>query len=207
MTRRLRSILPVMKHPAIAETCSMTSGTGGFRIGLAWQGNKFINAQRSILLACFAPLAAIEGVRLISLMNDQGLLSVGAAEGKFTIENLGTDFGAGPDSLVDCAAVIENLDLVVTSDTAIAHLAGALGRPVFVALKNVPDWRWLLHREDSPWYPTMRLFRQIEKGDWDPVFKQIAAAVEARIVDVPSRRAILPHGKQLSLSPARLASS
>jgi hypothetical protein len=90
-------------------------------------------------------------------------LSVGAADGKFTIENLGTDFDAGPDSFVDCAAVIENLDLVVTSDTAIAHLAGALGRPVFVALKSVPDWRWLLHREDSPWYPVCDFFARPKK--------------------------------------------
>jgi ADP-heptose:LPS heptosyltransferase len=67
---------------------------------------------------------------------------------------------------------MENCDLVVTSDTSIAHLAGALGRPVFVALKSVPDWRRLLDREDSPWYPSMRLFRQAIKNDWEFVFKK-----------------------------------
>jgi ADP-heptose:LPS heptosyltransferase len=67
---------------------------------------------------------------------------------------------------------MENIDLVVTSDTAIAHLAGAFGEPVFLALQHVPDWRWLMHRVDCPWYPTMRLFRQAEKGDWNSVFER-----------------------------------
>jgi len=70
-----------------------------------------------------------------------------------------------------------SVDLVITSDTAVAHLAGALGVPVWVALPFCPDWRWLLEREDSPWYPTMRLFRQTEPGNWDGVFQRIAAAL------------------------------
>jgi hypothetical protein len=112
----------------------------------------------------------MEDVRLISLMKDQAAIEVETpAGGRFTIESLGNDFDAGPDSFVDCAAAMESLDLVVTSDTAIAHLAGALGRPVFLALKRVPDWRWLMRREDCPWYPSMRLFRQAEKGDWGSV--------------------------------------
>jgi ADP-heptose:LPS heptosyltransferase len=69
------------------------------------------------------------------------------------------------------------LDLVITSDTSIAHLAGALHRPVWVALRRVPDWRWLLDRTDSPWYPSMRLFRQQQDGDWSPVFREIADAL------------------------------
>lgn len=81
------------------------------------------------------------------------------------MEGLGDDFDSGADSFVDCAAVMEYVDIIVTSDTAIAHLAGALGKPVFLALKHLPDWRWLIHRDDCPWYPTMRLFRQTEKGD------------------------------------------
>lgn len=156
-------------------------GSQGFRIGIAWQGNKFINLQRSIPLPCFAPLAAIEGVRLISLMKDQGPLE--AAGCNFKIEGLGDGFDSGPDCFLDCAAVMQSLDLIVTSDTAIAHLAGALGRPVSVALKKVPDWRWLLDREDCPWYPGMRLFRQAEKGEWEPVFEQIAARVRACVAD------------------------
>ena len=78
---------------------------------------------------------------------------------------------------MDTAAVMKNLDLVITSDTSVPHLAGALGVPVWVALPFVPDWRWLWDRSDSPWYPTMRLFRQKKAGDWEGVFEEIRAAL------------------------------
>jgi len=74
----------------------------------------------------------------------------------------------------ETAALIEGLDLVITADTALAHLAGALGVPVWVMLQHVPDWRWLSGRTDSPWYPTMRLFRQSAPGDWDELFERVA---------------------------------
>jgi len=93
------------------------------------------------------------------------------------VEQLGADFDAGPDAFADSAAVMQSLDLVISSDTGLAHLAGALGRPVWVALKRVPDWRWMLDRADTPWYPTMRLFRQTAPGDWASVFAQIEAAM------------------------------
>jgi hypothetical protein len=80
-------------------------------------------------------------------------------------------------AFMDTAAVMKNVDLLITSDTAIPHLAGALAVPVWVALPFVPDWRWLLHRPDSPWYPTMRLFRQSEPGHWPEVFERMAAEV------------------------------
>src|SRR5262249_33786976 len=79
---------------------------------------------------------------------------------------------------MDTAAVMKNLDLVVTSDTALAHLAGSLGVPVWLALPFAPDWRWLLEREDSPWYPTMRLFRQRQVNQWEDVFNRMAADLE-----------------------------
>jgi ADP-heptose:LPS heptosyltransferase len=82
---------------------------------------------------------------------------------------------------LDTAAIIMNLDLVITSDTAVAHLAGALGAAVLLALPAVPDWRWLLGRDDSPWYPTMRLFRQKSMGDWAGVFREIEAALRQQI--------------------------
>ena len=156
-------------------------GPQGFKIGIAWQGNKFINLQRSIPVPCFAPLAAIPGVRLISLMKDQAQTGAMPVGEPIVIESLGSDFDEGPHSFVDCAAVMDRCDLVITSDTSIAHLAGALGRPAFVALKCVPDWRWLLDRSDSPWYPGMRLFRQLDINDWESVFKKITEAVEARV--------------------------
>ena len=171
-------------EPSLVAKWAGRIGTGGFRIGVGWQGNKLINLQRSIPFPCFAPLAAIEGVRLISLMKDQAAIEVEMpAGGRFTIESLGNDFDAGPDSFVDCAAAMESLDLVVTSDTAIAHLAGALGRPVFLTLKRVPGWRWLMLREDCPWYPSMRLFRQAEKGDWESVFMRIASSIAADVTE------------------------
>jgi hypothetical protein len=93
------------------------------------------------------------------------------------VETFGSDFDAGADAFVDTAAVMAELDLIVTSDTAVAHLAATLGRPTWVALKFVPEWRWMLGRNDSPWYPTVRLFRQQELYRWAPVFEDIAGAL------------------------------
>ncbi len=155
-------------------------GGDGFRIGICWHGNAKINLERSIPLTAFAPLAAIEGVRLISLMREADG-DANAHSSAVPIETLGPDFDAGPDAFLDTAAAMAHLDLIVTSDTAIAHLAGALGRPTYVALKRVPDWRWLMKGERSPWYPTLRLYRQTDRGDWRPVFDRIAACVEERM--------------------------
>jgi len=91
---------------------------------------------------------------------------------------LGEDYDAGPQAFIDAAAVLEVMDLVISCDTSVAHLAGALGRPVWVALKFVPDWRYLTDREDCVWYPSMRLFRQDRPGDWQSVFTRMAAALE-----------------------------
>ncbi len=91
------------------------------------------------------------------------------------------NFDCDGDAFIDTAAVMMNLDLVITCDTSLAHLAGALGRPVWVALRHVPEWRWMLDRDDTPWYPTMRLFRQTQRGDWDGVFVRIAEAVRANL--------------------------
>lgn len=152
---------------------------GGFRVGICWHGNAKINLARNIPVDAFAPLAAIEGVRLISLMKEaRPELHASSIQ----IETLGLQFDAGPEAFIDTAAVMAHLDLVVTSDTSIAHLAGALGRPTWLALKHVSDWRWLMHSERSPWYPTMRLFRQTERGEWGPVFERMAACLKDRMV-------------------------
>jgi ADP-heptose:LPS heptosyltransferase len=92
------------------------------------------------------------------------------------------------DAFIDTAAVMDNLDLIISCDTSIAHLAGALARPVWVALKYLADWRWLLDRSDSPWYPTMRLFRQSAPGDWRPVFREITAELSNLVAESEAAR-------------------
>jgi ADP-heptose:LPS heptosyltransferase len=112
----------------------------------------------------------------------------------FPILDLAAELDLNSAAFVDTAAVMMSLDLVVTSDTSLAHLAGALGRPVWVALPVAPDWRWLLGRADSPWYPTMRLFRQTRVGDWAGPFEQIRAALLQFQPTLPQTEAAAPHG-------------
>jgi tetratricopeptide (TPR) repeat protein len=156
-------------------------GPEGFKVGICWQGNPGYAADRSrsIALEHFRPLADVPGVRLISLQKTNGVEQLGRLAAELRIETLGDALDAGPDGFVDTAAIMQSLDLVITSDTAIPHLAGALGRPVWMALAKTPDWRWLLDRPDCPWYPTMRLFRQGTRGDWPGVFAEIAGALTA----------------------------
>jgi hypothetical protein len=123
-------------------------------------------------------------VRLISLQKNDGIEQLRALPDGMKVETLGEEFDAGADAFLDTAAVMANLDLVVSSDTAVAHLAGALGRPVWLALKKVPEWRWGLERAGSPWYPTMRLFRQRRRGDWSSVFGEMEAALRERLAAI-----------------------
>ncbi|HLH12529.1 MAG TPA: tetratricopeptide repeat-containing glycosyltransferase family protein [Methylovirgula sp.] len=164
-------------EPELVETWARRLKGGEFKIGLCWHGNPDLRADpgRSIPLALFKPLAR-DGVRLVSLQRRDGLDELKSVP--FEIETLGEDFDAGPDAFVDTAAVMQNLDLIVSCDTSVAHVAGALGRPVFVLLKQVPDWRWLLEREDSPWYPTMRLFRQKARDNWSEAIARVGAAID-----------------------------
>jgi tetratricopeptide (TPR) repeat protein len=157
-------------------------GGRGFKIGIAWQnaGASHLDKLRSIPLREFAALSDIPGVRLISLQKGHGVEEIEAVGFGDRLETLGDSFDAGGGAFLDTAAVMMNLDLIVTPCNAIAHLAGALGRPTFVALMHVPEWRWLLDRDDSPWYPATRLFRQSRAGDWPDVFARIADAVRAR---------------------------
>jgi tetratricopeptide (TPR) repeat protein len=151
----------------------------GFKVGIAWQGSPtFVHDKgRSIPLCAFTPLAEIPAIRLISLQKRPGAEQITGAPLGTQIETPLDASDVSDKAFCDTSAVIANLDLVVASDSMIAHLAGALGRPAFVALRQIPDWRWLLGRDDCPWYPAMRLFRQTTDGDWQPVFTQIAAAV------------------------------
>ena len=155
-----------------------TLGTHGFKVGIIWQGNPDFRTDRdrSIALQEFAPLAAIPGIRLVSLQKGTGSEQIARVPFRSQIETLDENFDAA-GTFLDTAAVMMNLDLVVASDTSVAHLAGALGRPLFVALSLVPDWRWLLDRDDCPWYSSARLFRQTHNRDWTSVLTRIADAV------------------------------
>ncbi|TAG92647.1 MAG: tetratricopeptide repeat protein [Oscillatoriales cyanobacterium] len=146
-----------------------------FKVGIVWAGNPKHrkNMQRSCNLSAFLPLLDVSGVNFYSLQKelseaDRTLLH------QTSIVDLSPHFG----DLADTAAAIAQLDLVITVDTAVAHLAGALGKPVWILLAFSPDWRWLLEREDSPWYPTARLFRQFQRGDWNDVFERVRDALE-----------------------------
>ena len=153
-------------------------GDHGFRVGIVWQGNRYDGDNvRSYPLDALRPLAAIPGVRLISLQINGGTEQLENLPPEMRVERLDPDFDTGEDGFLDAAAVIEVLDLVVTCDTSIAHLSGALGRPVWIALNEAPEWRWQRHRDDSVWYPTARLFRQEEKDDWKGLFLRMAEAL------------------------------
>ena len=145
--------------------------TGCFKIGIAWQGSPGYREDRfrSIPLAQFAGLASIPGVRLYSLQAGIGREQLAAFAEEWPIIDLGDRLG----DFQDTAAIVQNLDLVVTCDSSPAHLAGALGVPVWVALSFASDWRWMVDRTETPWYPTMRLFRQQARGDWKGVFLEI----------------------------------
>jgi hypothetical protein len=147
-----------------------------FRIGIVWQGNPRheLDRYRSIPLAEFAPLARVPGVQLVSLQQQAGREQLQQLRGKFTIVELHEPEAGWADT----AAQVQNLDLVISVDTAVAHLAGGLGKPVWVPLSAVGEWRWLLHREDSPWYPTLRLFRQRRLGHWRDVFQRMARTLK-----------------------------
>ncbi len=155
----------------------------GFKIGLIWQGNAKYSRDRdrSIRLAHYAPLAAVPGVRFISLQSYGGIDQLADPPPGMTIETLGEEVVNNPDGFREVAAVMMNLDLIITSDTGPAHLAGALARPVWTALMEKPDWRWMRDRPDTPWYPTMRLFRQKTAGDWPGVFETIATELAAKV--------------------------
>jgi hypothetical protein len=152
--------------------------TPGLRVGIGWQGNPQHRAdrRRSMPLAFFRPLAEIPGVRLYSLQKGPGVEQLRGPDGPFPAEDLGAllEEEAG---FMDTAAVMKCLDLVIAADTSLAHLAGALGLPVWLALACPAEWRWLQDRSDSPWYPTARLFRQPRPGAWAEVFADIAAAL------------------------------
>lgn len=146
------------------------------RVGICWQGNPQHHADvyRSIALREFQPLAQTPGVALISLQYGEGQQQLEQVDFGGAIHRLPAGIDRSAGAFLDTAAILRNLDLVVTVDTSTAHLAGALGVPVWLLLGRVPDWRWGQHGETTPWYPRTRLYRQRQLGRWADVFAQVA---------------------------------
>ena len=157
---------------------------GALRVGIHWQGNPAYPKDRfrSIPIGCFEPLARVPGVCLISLQKGSGREQLESRASAFSVVDLNLSLDEIHGPFLDTAAILRCLDLVVTSDTSLAHLAGALGIETWLAAPSVPDWRWLLDREDSPWYPTLRLFRQSRPGEWGSVFARMAAEIAFRTI-------------------------
>jgi Glycosyltransferase family 9 (heptosyltransferase) len=147
------------------------------RVGIVWAGRPTHNndRRRSSKLADFAPLAALPGVALISLQKGPSADQAGRYFGRAPLVNIGAEVRDYNDTM----ALLECLDLVVTVDTSVGHLAAAMGKPVWILLATSPDWRWLLGREDSPWYPAVRLFRQTVARQWSDVMQRVASALRA----------------------------
>ena len=166
--------IPYLKaDPARAAHFREQIGASGFRIGICWQGS-YIAGNRSFPLSSFEDIARLADVRLISLQKGAGIEQLQALPAGMTVEELGGGF---PENFSDTAAAMDALDLVISCDTSVAHLAGALGRPCWVVLRYGADWRWMAHRSDTPWYPGMRLFRQPAPGDWAGAFAQMAIEI------------------------------
>jgi hypothetical protein len=148
----------------------------GVKVGIVWAGHQSHkdDARRSIPLSLFAPLKHVPGVKLYSLQVEK-YPKWTDADPEFLFEQ---DFGPEISDFSDTAAIMENLDLIISVDTSVVHLAGALGKTTWVLLPHSPDWRWMTERKDSPWYPTMTLFRQQSPGDWAPVFKAVRQRLE-----------------------------
>ena len=152
---------------------------GGVRIGINWQGSAdyWFDQFRSIPLREFAPIATLPGVTLISLHKGSGQSQIAEVAAQFPVVDLGETFDAGPGAFLDTAAVMQCVDLVISADTSTVHVAGGLGANIWLPCSAAPEWRWLLDRENSPWYPQMRIFRQRKPAQWGDVFERIAAAV------------------------------
>jgi hypothetical protein len=162
---------------AWAERLDAQIPAGTKRVGLAWSGRPTHpnDRRRSMQLSRLASIGAIDGHAFVSLQKPfppADMEAVPQFPGLADMSSALTDFD-------ETAAIIANLDLVITVDTSMGHLAGALGKPVWILVSKASDWRWLVDRNNTPWYPTARLFRQSQPGVWDPVVADVAAALSA----------------------------
>ncbi|MBM0741934.1 tetratricopeptide repeat protein [Phormidium sp. CLA17] len=170
-------LIPPTSAAALPAPSSNSSLAAPLKIGFVWSGNPGnpYNRNRAVPLADLLLLADLPNVELYSLQKDlvdDDLALLRSHPQVHDLHDLLTDF-------IDTASLIQELDLIISVDTAVTHLAGALGKPTWLLLPFAPDWRWMLHRDDSPWYPTVRIFRQPTAGDWDSVLQQVRTALEA----------------------------
>jgi Tfp pilus assembly protein PilF len=166
----------IAADPALVDAWAASLPAAPFRVGLVWAGEPraydpaalALDRRRSVSFPTLAPLLAVSGATFVSLQTGKAAAQAGGAI---------HDPMGGARDFADTAAIIANLDLVVSVDTAVAHLAGAMGKPVFLLDRYDNCWRWLTGRTDSPWYPTLRIFRQARMGDWGPAIDRVAEAV------------------------------
>lgn len=170
-------------EPALIEAWRGALSTDKTNIGVIWRGGPSAegSTHRSFSAEALWPLAHVDGVTLIALQKERAPDALVDQDAPPMVD-VGEDLDEGPDAFVDTAALMTQLDLVVTCDTATAHLAGALGCSVWLALPWTPDWRWQRRRADSPWYPTMRLFRPTAPGDWDGVMRDMARRLASDVL-------------------------
>ncbi|POM17944.1 hypothetical protein CSX04_06246 [Burkholderia cepacia] len=166
------------RRAAWVERLDAAASPRRMRVGLAWSGNPVHanDENRSMTFAALAPLVALDAT-FVSLQVGVRPRDAEAFEASGVLS-----FEAELKDFAETAALVDTLDLVIAVDTSVVHLAGALGRPVWVMLPRVPDWRWLLERDDSPWYPSATLFRQGLPGDWPALVERVAQALAARIL-------------------------
>jgi tetratricopeptide (TPR) repeat protein/glycosyltransferase involved in cell wall biosynthesis len=166
--------------PPAQSTVKLTAPASHLKVGLVWSGSRTNqnNHHRSCAPHYFQPLLLMPGVRFYSLQKDTSVAELAQLRADGAIVE---DLSQQLQDFADTAAAIAELDLVITVDTSVAHLAGAMGKPVWVLLTFAPDWRWMIEREDSPWYPTMRLFRQQQSGDWAAVITRVQEALQTLV--------------------------
>lgn len=165
----------------VAQWRDCLAGDGGFKVGIAWHGNP--HQKDGLIRRCalldMAPIWGVQGVTVYSLQVGAGREELSAG-GALPVRDLG-DIDQDRGAFMDTAAIMEGLDLVVSIDTSVAHLAGGLARPIWMVVPYWADWRWMIERADSPWYPTMRIFRQPRPGAWSLVFAEIASALREHV--------------------------
>jgi ADP-heptose:LPS heptosyltransferase len=169
----------VHPDPVRAELWRQRLSGNSLRIGLVWAGSPTFPHERwrCVPLELLAPLTHIEGTNFYSLQMGPKANEVKALGSRVRIVDLQDE----QEDFADTAAIVANLGLVISIDTSVAHLAGAMGKPVWILLHKSPDWRWLLDREDSPWYPTARLFRQSTLGNWQDVMARVECELRALV--------------------------